>query len=80
MTPEQSKDAAAHLVGASPSLAAIIVWLGNIPIEKWVAMLGGLLILVQMAHWVWRFRRDVRHERERVMRGLPPPETGPGAL
>lgn len=75
MTPEQKHDAISQSAASLPSFGAIMAWLLGVPIEKWVAVAGLLFILIQAGYMVWKWRRDVRREAERIKRHDPPPVT-----
>lgn len=60
-------------IEAIPALAAIGTWIMGIPVEKWAAAAGLAFIGLQFVGYLWRLVRDVRHERERIMRMEPPP-------
>lgn len=49
-----------------PSVGAIAIWLSGKDINWWAAFIGLLFILLQIGHTVWKWRRDIRLERERV--------------
>lgn len=68
MTPEAKHDLAAQGWQALPSLAAIAAWLGGLTIEKWVGICGIGFLVLQAIGYVWRLRRDMRHEAERQRR------------
>lgn len=80
MPPEAKHDAAVQGAASLPSVAAIVTWLLGVPVEKWVALAGLLFIGLQAAYMAWKWRRDIRRERERLRRGDPPPTTDKGAL
>jgi len=61
---------------AMPSLAAILTWVLQIPVEKWLAYLGLLFLLLQMVGYLWRLRRDMRREEERQLSRLPEEHAG----
>ncbi len=62
-----------QMVEAIPAVAAIATWLAGIPVEKWAAAAGLGFIVLQAVGFLWRLLRDMRHERERIMRAEPPP-------
>lgn len=68
--PQQTKQT---FLEALPAAAAIVTFLADIPIEKWAAAAGLGFILLQIVGYAWRLIRDIRQERERVMRADPPP-------
>lgn len=80
MTPEAKQDATAQAWHALPSLAAIVAWLSGLTIEKWVGLAGIAFICLQAAERIWRWRRDVRRENERIAAKQPPPVTDKGDL
>lgn len=47
---------------ALPSLAAVATWMLEIPVEKWLAYLGLVFLVLQIAGYVWRLRRDMKRE------------------
>jgi hypothetical protein len=65
---------------AMPSIAAIAAWLAGLTLDKWLAIAGLVFIIVQTLGYLWRLRRDMRREAERVARNEPPPESGSGDL
>lgn len=75
MTPQAKHDAAVHGAASLPSLGAIGTWLFGVPLEKWAAVAGILFIGLQCVVLLWRWRRDIRREDERLRRGDPPPPT-----
>jgi hypothetical protein len=75
MTLDQHRELAGQAAMATPSLGAIVVWLAGVPIEKWAAVAGLCFIVLQAAGYIWRLRRDMRREDERIRRGLPPPDS-----
>lgn len=75
MTPEHKQDAAVQGLAALPSLGAIATWVLGVPIEKWAALAGIGFIALQALVVMWRWRRDIRREAERLRRGEPPPPT-----
>lgn len=53
---------------AAPSLSAIVIgWLA-VPIEAWAVRTGLAFIVAQMAYLMWRWWRDIKHERQRDRR------------
>jgi len=75
VTPQAKHDAAVQGAAALPSVGAIATWVLGVPIEKWAAVAGILFIGLQALVVLWRWRRDIRRERERIRRGEPPPPT-----
>lgn len=73
-------DAAVQAAASLPSWAALVTWLLGVPLEKWVALGGLCFIGLQSAVLLWRWRRDIRREAERLRRGYPPPTTDKAAL
>lgn len=70
MTPSNKEYLASEVLKAAPSLGAIGAWLVGIPLERWVAIAGLVFICIQAVGYLWRLRRDMRIERERVARSL----------
>ncbi len=76
MTPENKHDDALTQGAASlPSLGAIGAYLLGVPVEKWAATAGLVFIVLQAVYMLWKWRRDIRREDERLRRGEPPPPT-----
>ena len=48
-----------------PSVGAILIWLSGKDINWWAAALGLLFIALQILYMLWKWRRDIRRERER---------------
>lgn len=53
-------------VQSIPSVGAILIWLSGKDINWWAAALGLLFIGLQILYMLWKWRRDIRRERERV--------------
>ncbi len=53
-------------VQAVPSLGAIALFLAEKDVQWWAAVLGLVFIGLQILYVAWRWRRDIRRERERV--------------
>ncbi len=49
-----------------PSVGAILIWLSGKDINWWAAALGLLFIALQILYMLWKWRRDIRRERERL--------------
>ncbi len=49
-----------------PSLGAILIWVSGKDVNWWAAVIGLAFILVQLGYVIWKWRRDIRRERERV--------------
>ena len=80
MTPETKHQAIVQGVTATPSVGFIAAYLNGIPMSAWTALGGLCLIALQFVVTFWRWRRDVRHEEERIARRAPPPETDRSGL
>lgn len=64
-----AKDHAHQALLASPSIVAIAVTrIFEISPERWLTYCGIAFLVLQAAHRVWQWRRDIRRERK----GLPP--------
>lgn len=50
-----------------PSVGAIALWLAGKDIQWWAALLGLLFIALQIGYVGWKWMRDIRRERERVL-------------
>jgi hypothetical protein len=61
-------NAATEVVKATPSLGAIFLGWLHVPIEKWAVLAGLAFIVAQMAYLLWRWWRDIKHERQRDRR------------
>lgn len=55
---------------ALPSVGAIAIWMSGKPIEWWAGMLGVLFLLLQIGYLTWKWRRDIRRERQREQAGV----------
>lgn len=67
MTPDRANELATQTVIAAPSLTAIVISkVLNLQINDWLGLLGIAFLILQAAAFVWRWRRDIRIERERV--------------
>jgi hypothetical protein len=75
VSPEAKTDAITQGAASLPAWAAIMSWFLGITVEKWLAVAGILFIALQAAFLVWRWRRAVRREDERIANGDPPPPT-----
>lgn len=75
MTPENKHDALTQGAASLPSLGAIGAYLLGVPVEKWAATAGLVFIVLQAVYMLWKWRRDIRREDERLRRGEPPPPT-----
>lgn len=75
MTPENKDDALTQGAASLPSLGAIGAYLLGVPVEKWAATAGLVFIVLQAVYMLWKWRRDIRREDERLRRGEPPPPT-----
>lgn len=75
MTPENKHDALTQGAASLPSLGAIGAYLLGVPVEKWAATAGLVFIMLQAVYMLWKWRRDIRRESERLRRGEPPPPT-----
>ena len=53
-------------VQALPSLGAIFIWFSGKDVNWWAAVIGLLFIILQIGYLLWKWRRDIRRERERV--------------
>lgn len=80
MTAEQRHTATVEAWQSLPSLAAITAWLAGLSIEKWLALVGIAFILLQGVGYVWRLRRDMRREDERIKMHSMIPDTDKGEL
>jgi ABC-type nickel/cobalt efflux system permease component RcnA len=64
MTPEHLKDAAVQTAQATPSVLVVLSsWLDVTP-ERWLSRCGIAFIALQAAYLVWKWRRDIRREKE----------------
>lgn len=81
MDVEKQSHTARTLWDLLPSAAAVIAYVLAVPVEKWLAFLGVLFLLLQMIGYLWRLRRDMRREQERIEASrLPTDTTDRGAL
>lgn len=58
-----------------PSIAAVVTWAAGLTIEKWLGIAGIVFILIQTVGYLWRWRRDIRRERERIREHAMAPDT-----
>lgn len=49
-----------------PSVGAIFLWASGKDVNWWAAFVGLIFIVVQLLYVLWKWRRDIRRERERV--------------
>lgn len=61
-------------IQALPSIGAIVIFLSGKDVNWWAAVLGMIFIAVQLAYALWRWRRDIRRERERIAATRPADE------
>lgn len=54
-------------VQSLPSIGAILIYLSGKDINWWAAFLGMVFIAAQLIYMFWRWRRDIRIERERQL-------------
>lgn len=74
MPPDSKHDLAVQAAQAAPSVAAIIATkVLNLDVQSWLGLFGIGFIALQAAYLVWKWRRDVKREREREAAGTPPP-------
>lgn len=52
-------------VQSLPSIGAILIYLSGKDINWWAAFFGLVFIGAQLVYMFWRWRRDIRIERER---------------
>lgn len=53
-------EAASGVVQAAPSAAAVGIWLTGIELQWWAALLGVIFLLMQIAHFAWKWYREWR--------------------
>lgn len=53
-------------IQALPSAGAIAVWLSGKGVDWWAAVAGIVFIMLQIGYLLWKWRRDVIIERQRV--------------
>lgn len=63
---DQHSTAVVNGAQAAPALTGIAMWLGGKDINFWLGVAGIAFILLQAAYLVWKWRRDIRRDRERV--------------
>lgn len=66
MTPETKHDAVVQLAQSGPSLAFVTLVFAGVNIHDWLALAGITFIVIQVFYLLWRWRRDVRIEHDRV--------------
>lgn len=86
MNPEQKQEAVVSGIKSIPAagtaIASNVMEAGELrdpvfglKLSEWSIILMMMLVLLQFAHGVWKFRRDVRREEERLAsRQFPPDE------
>lgn len=62
---DHRSEGATNALQATPSLTALALWVGGKDINFWVGVGGLFFILLQCAYLLWKWRRDLRHDRER---------------
>ena len=75
MDVDKSTHTARTLRDLLPSLTVVIAWLLAIPVEKWLAFFGVLFLVLQMIGYLWRLKRDMRREQERIDASRVPTDT-----
>ena len=65
---DQPISAAFEAAKATPSVGAILLGWLHVPVEGWAVRMGLAFIVLQMAHLMWRWFRDLKHERQRDKR------------
>lgn len=75
MDVDKSSHTARTLWDLLPSLTVVIAWLLAIPVEKWLAFFGVLFLVLQMIGYLWRLKRDMRREQERIDASRMPTDT-----
>lgn len=75
MDVDKSSHTARTLWDLLPSLTVVIAWLLAIPVEKWLAFFGVLFLVLQMIGYLWRLKRDMRREQERIDASRVPTDT-----
>lgn len=53
-------------IQAIPSVGAILLFFAEKDVNWWAAFLGLIFIALQIAYMLWKWRRDIRRDRERV--------------
>jgi hypothetical protein len=65
MSPEVKHDAAVQIANSAPAATFVGLTFAGVPIQDWVALLGGVFILVQVGYLIWKWQRDAKIERDR---------------
>ena len=74
MTPDRP-EAVPQTLQATPSIAAVLTALAGVDLNAMLALVGLAFLALQIAYLGWRWRRDIRRERERVAARQPVPVT-----
>lgn len=62
----EAKHDVPQAIQSIPSAGAIILFFSGKDVNWWAAVLGMAFIAVQLIYVIWKFRRDIRRERQRV--------------
>lgn len=65
---DSKMDVLSQTAQATPSLTAVLLWIGQKDIDFWLGFSGIVFIALQAAYMLWKWRRDVRNDRA----GIPP--------
>lgn len=66
-TPERVSDAASQVLMATPSVAAVTATkIFGLEIDSWLGLAGIGFLMLQAAYLIWRWRRDIDVENDRV--------------
>lgn len=64
------REVVSQTVQAVPPLGAIYIKIAEIPIEKWAAAGGLVLLMLQAAYLLWKWKNE-REDRERARQYAP---------
>lgn len=65
---------------AAPAVAAVGASLAGISLQDWLAIAGLIFLGLQAAYMFWRWRRDIRRDREAQLRGRVAEDTDASSL
>lgn len=51
-------------IQALPSVGAILLFFAEKDVNWWAAVLGMLFIVLQILYMLWKWRRDIRRDRQ----------------
>lgn len=51
---------------STPSITAVLMWITGHDLNYWVGIAGLVFIILQAAYLLWKWRRDIRRDREHI--------------